>query len=1084
MINWIIEWCASNRFLVFTGTFLLVMAGIWSMNRIPLDALPDISDVQVIVHTAWEGEPPDIIEDQVTYPIVTALLAAPQVKAVRAQTMFNDSYVFVVFEDGTDIYWARSRVLEYLQTIQGRLPANVHPAIGPDATGAGWVYEYALVDHTHKYSLADLRSLQDWHLRYQFETVPGVAEVASIGGFVRQYQVQLDPNKLLAYGIPLSTVIDRVKTSTNEVGGRVLELSGTRYYVRGLGYLKSLADLENVPVNAKNGTPVLIKDLGTVSFGPDIREGVAEWQGQGETVGGIVVMRYGLNALNVINGVKKKLAEIKGSLPSGVEVVVGYDRAGLIQESIKTLQRDLIEEAIVVSLVIIVFLFHFRSALIPIITLPIAVVASFIPMYYLHVSSNIMSLGGLALAIGVLVDAAIVMVENGYRHLSEPPAKHPAPVSTVGPDHITYEESIEITESGEVTEKQRRRILINAAKQVGPALFFSLLIIVVSFVPVFLLEAQEGRMFKPLAWTKTVAVGFSSLLAITLVPVLMVSFIKGKLRPESANPISRFTQALYLPILRLCLKYRKTTLLLNLLFLLVTFPLMFRLGSQFMPPLYEGSSLYMPTSLPGIGITQASQILQEQDQILRTFPEVESVFGVVGRSDSATDNAPLDMYDTTLMLKPREQWRPGMTYEKLIREMDEKLQFPGLTNTWTMPVENRLDMALTGIKTPVGMKIQGTSLDGIQHLGAQIQQVLSGLPQVRSVFAEHVAQGFYVNVDVNRPEAAKYGLTIADVQQAVSSSIGGMNVAENVEGRERYPINVRYQRDFRDNVEELRRVLIATPSGAQIPIEQVAKFSFSHGPAMIRDEDGQLTGYVYIDLNTKDYGGFLQQASNALAQKLRLPAGYIYQWSGEYEFQLRAKERLKIIMPVVFFIIFLLLYMVFHSITEAFVLILPTFYAMTGGLILQWLLGYNFSVAVCVGYIALFGIAVETGVVMVVYLDEALDHRLASGHQITNKEIEEAAVEGAVQRLRPKLMTVFAVLASLVPILWESGIGSDVMKPIAAPIVGGMITSTIHVLILVPVFFVMMKERALRRNTLPKREAGTNNRLSGAFPES
>jgi Cu(I)/Ag(I) efflux system membrane protein CusA/SilA len=1066
VITWIIEWCARNRFLVFTGTFLLVMAGIWSMNRIPLDALPDISDVQVIIHTTWEGEPPDIIEDQVTYPIVTALLAAPQVKAVRAQTMFNDSYVFVVFEDGTDIYWARSRVLEYLQTIQGRLPANVHPAIGPDATGAGWIYEYALVDHTHKYSLADLRALQDWHLRYQLETVPGVAEVASIGGFVRQYQVQLDPNKLLAYGIPLSTVIDRVKSSTNEVGGRVLELSGTRYYIRGLGYLKSLADLENVPVNAKNGTPVLIRDLGTVSFGPDIREGVAEWQGEGETVGGIVVMRYGLNALNVINGVKKKLAEIKSSLPPGVEVVAGYDRAGLIQESIKTLQRDLIEEAIIVSLVIIVFLFHFRSALIPIITLPIAVIASFIPMYYLHVSSNIMSLGGLALAIGVLVDAAIVMVENGYRHLSEPSPNQATPVSTVGAERIAYEELVENTEKAQVTEKHRRRILIDSAKQVGPALFFSLLIIVVSFIPVFLLEAQEGRMFKPLAWTKTLAVGFSSLLAITLVPVLMVIFIKGKLRPESANPISRFTQALYLPILRLCLKYRKTTLLLNLLFLVVTFPLMFRLGSQFMPPLYEGSSLYMPTSLPGIGITQASQLLQEQDRILRSFPEVESVFGVVGRSDSATDNAPLDMYDTTLMLKPREQWRPGMTYEKLIREMDEKLQFPGLTNTWTMPVENRLDMALTGIKTPLGMKIQGTSLEGIQQLGSQIQQVLSGLPQVRSVFAEHVAQGFYVNVDVNRPEAAKYGLTIADVQQAVSSGIGGMNVAENIEGRERYPMNVRYQRDFRDNVDELRRVLIATPSGAQIPIEQVAKISFSHGPAMIRDEDGQLTGYVYIDLNTKDYGGFVQQASNALAQKLKLPAGYIYQWSGEYEFQLRAKERLKIIMPVVFFIIFLLLYMVFHSVAEAFVLILPTFYAMTGGLILQWLLGYNFSVAVWVGYIALFGIAVETGVVMVVYLHEALDHRLASGRQITNKEIEEAAIDGAVQRLRPKLMTVFAVLASLVPILWESGIGSDVMKPIAAPIVGGMITSTIHVLILVPVFFVLMKERALRRGTL------------------
>lgn len=1063
MIAWIIEWCARNRFLVFTGTFLLVMAGIWSMKRIPLDALPDISDVQVIIHTNWEGEPPDIIEDQVTYPIVTSLLAAPQVKAVRAQTMFNDSYVFVVFEDGTDMYWARSRVLEYLQQIQGRLPANVHPMIGPDATGAGWVYEYALVDHTHRYSLADLRSVQDWHLRYQLETVPGVAEVASIGGFVKQYQVQLDPNKLLAYGIPLSTVIDRVKSSTNEVGGRVLELSGTRYYIRGLGYLKSLADLENVAVTAKNGTPVSIRDLGTVSFGPDIREGAAEWQGEGETVGGIVVMRYGLNALNVIDGVKKKLAEVKASLPPGVEVVAGYDRAGLIQESIKTLQRDLIEEAIIVSLVIIVFLFHFRSALIPIITLPIAVVASFIPMYYLHVSSNIMSLGGLALAIGVLVDAAIVMVENGYRHLSEPPASSPATASTVGAEHVTYEDAVETSEPGEVSEKHRRRILIDAAKQVGPALFFSLLIIVVSFIPVFLLEAQEGRMFKPLAWTKTFAVGFSSLLAITLVPILMVIFVKGKLRPESENPVSRFTQAVYLPILRVCLKYRKTTLLINLLFLLVTFPLMFRLGSQFMPPLYEGSSLYMPTSLPGISITQASQLLQEQDRVLRSFPEVESVFGTVGRSDSATDNAPLDMYDTTIMLKPREQWRPGLNYEKLIQEMDEKLKFPGLTNTWTMPVENRLDMALTGIKTPLGMKIQGTSLEGIQQLGSQIQQVLSGVSQVRSVFAERVAQGFYVNVEVNRPEAAKYGLTIADVQQAISSGIGGMNVAENIEGRERYPINVRYQRDFRDNIEELRRVLIATPAGAQIPIEQVAKISFSHGPAMIRDEDGQLTGYVYIDLKTKDYGGFVQQATTVLDQKLKLPAGYTYQWSGEYEFELRAKERLKIILPVVFFIIFVLLYMIFHSVTEAFVLIFPTFYAMTGGLILQWLLGYNFSVAVWVGYIALFGIAVETGVLMVLYLHEAYERRMKAGTLLSEADIEAAVIDGAVQRLRPKLMTVTAVLASLAPILWASGIGSDVMKPIAAPIVGGMITSTVHVLILVPVFFMLMKKRELRR---------------------
>ena len=1040
MISRIIECCAHNRFLVFTGVLLLTLAGIWSMDHIPLDALPDISDVQVIIHTNWEGEPPNIIEDQVTYPIVTALLAAPRVKAVRAQTMFNDSYVFVVFEDGTDIYWARSRVVEYLQTIAGRLPANVHPGIGPDATGAGWVYEYVLVDRTHAHSLADLRSLQDWHLRYQLATVPGVAEVASIGGFVRQYQVNLDPNKLLAYGIPLSTVIERVKSSTNEVGGRVLELSGTRYMIRGLGYLKSLDDLGNVPVMAKNGIPVLIKDLGTISFGPDIREGVAEWNGEGETVGGIVVMRYGLNALTVIDGVKKKLAEIKSSLPPGVEVVSGYDRAGLIRASINTLKRSLIEEAIIVSLVITVFLFHFRSALIPILTLPIALAISFIPMYYLNVSSNIMSLGGLALAIGVLVDAAIVMVENGYRRLSERQAH--------------------------ASEPERLHILIDAAKQVGPALFFSLLIIVVSFLPVFLLEAQEGRMFRPLAWTKTLAVGFSSLLAITLVPILMVIFIRGKLRPESENPISRFTQALYLPVLRLCLRFRKTTLLLNLAFLLVTFPLIFKLGSQFMPPLFEGSSLYMPTALPGISITQASQLLQEQDRVLHSFPEVESVFGAVGRSDSATDNAPLDMYDTTVMLKPRENWRPGMTYEKLIGEMDAKLQFPGLTNTWTMPVQNRLDMALTGIKTPVGMKLQGGNLEQIQQLGAQVQQILSGLPQVRSVFAERVSQGFYVNVDVNRPDAAKYDLTIADVQQAVESGIGGMNVAENIEGRSRYPINVRYQRDFRDNVQELSRVLIATPSGAQIPISEVARVSFSRGPAMIRDEDGQLTGYIYIDLNTSDHGGFVHQASEMLRQKLQLPAGYTYQWSGEYGFQLRAKERLKIILPVVFFAIFLLLYMVFHSVTEAMVLIFPTFYAMTGGLILQWLLGYNFSVAVWVGYIALFGIAVETGVVMVVYLHESLEKRIASARPLSDADIHEAAIEGAVHRLRPKLMTVCAVLASLIPILWASGIGSDVMKPIAAPMVGGMITSTIHVLILVPVFFVLMKERALRRGTL------------------
>lgn len=1044
MIGHIIEWCAKNRFLVFAGVLGLILAGIWSLQHVPLDALPDISDVQVIVHTPWPGRPPNVIEDQVTYPIVTTLLAAPKVKAVRAQTMFGDSYIFVVFEDGTDLYWARSRVLEYIQGLGSRIPADAHPMLGPDATGVGWVFEYVLVDRTHRHSLADLRSLQDWQVRYQLETVPGVAEVATIGGFVKQYQVQLDPNKLLAYGIPLSTVIDRVRASTNEVGGRVLEMNGARYMVRGLGYLTSLKDLEEVSVNAKNGTPVLLRDLGTVTFGPDIREGVAEWQGEGEAVGGIVVMRTGENALNVINGIKTKVAEIAPTLPAGVEIHAGYDRSGLISDSITTLQRDLLLECVIVSFVTISFLFHFRSALIPILTLPVAILAAFIPMYFLHISSNIMSLGGFALAIGVLIDASIVIVENGFRHLSETP--------------------------GPITEKQRRRILIDAAKQVGPALFFSLLIIAVSFLPVFLLEAQEGRMFRPLAWTKTLSVAFSSLLAITVVPALMLYFISGKLRPESQNPFSRISQAIYLPVLRFALRHRLLTIAVNLLFLAATIPLALRLGSQFMPPLYEGSSLYMPTSLPGIGITQATQLLQQQDRIIRTFPEVESVFGTVGRSDSSTDNAPLDMYDTTIMLKPREQWRPGMTYEKLIAEMDAKLQFPGLSNTWTMPVQNRLDMQLTGIKTPLGMKIQGRTVEGIQAAGSRIEQLLSRLPESRAVYAERVSQGFYLNIDVDRMQAARYGMTVEDVQRAVESGIGGENIAENVEGRERYPINVRYMRDFRDTPEEMGRVLVATPTGAQIPLSAVAHLSFSTGPAMIRDEGGQLTGYVYIDLKTDDYGGFVKEANQALSRELKLPTGFNYQWSGEYEFQLRAKEKLKIILPVVFAAIFMLLYMIFRSVTESFVLIFPTLYAASGGLLLQWWLGYNFSVAVWVGYIALFGIAVETGVVMVVYLHEALDKRFQAGTQLTNEVIEQAAVEGAVQRLRPKLMTVTAVLASLAPILWESGIGSDVMKPIAAPVVGGMITSTIHVLILVPVFFVMMKERALRRGRLQSSE--------------
>jgi len=1040
MISRIIEICARNRFLVFATISMLTLAGIWSLQHISLDALPDISDVQVIVHSSWAGQPPDIIEDQVTYPIVTSLLAAPHVKAVRAQTMLGDSYVFVVFEDGTDPYWARSRVVEYLQQIGGRLPEDVHPAIGPDATGAGWVFEYAIVDKSGTHSLADLRSLQDWHLRYDLETVPGVSEVATIGGFVRQYQVRLDPNKMLAYGIPLSVVIDRVKASTNEVGGRVLDLSGARYMIRGLGYLRSASDLENVAVGSKNGAPVLLRDLGSVGLGPDIREGIAEWNGEGETVGGIVVMRQGMNALKVIDGVKRKFHEIAASLPPGVEILSGYDRSGLIKDSIATLRRDLLEEAVIVSVVILVFLFHFRSALIVILALPIAVLVSFIPMYFLGITSNIMSLGGLALAIGVLVDAAIVMVENGYRHLSERQKGDAFPVS----------------------DAERRQVLIGAAKQVGPALFFSLLIIVVSFLPVFLLEAQEGRMFRPLVWTKTLAVGSSSILAITLVPVLMVLLIRGKLRPEHANPVSRLTQALYLPVLRFCLRHRVLTIALNLLFLLATLPIVFKLGSQFMPPLFEGSALYMPTSLPGISIEQAKTLLQKQDALLRAFPEVESVFGSVGRSDSATDNAPLDMFDTAIMLKPREQWRHGMTYDKLIQEMDARVQFPGIANTWTSPVECRLDMELSGIKTPLGIKVQGPNTDGIERLAGQIQSVLATMPSQRSIFAERISQGFYINVEVDREEAARYGLSVADVQTAVSSGIGGKNVAENIEGRERYPINVRYEQDFRDSVERMRTVLIGTPSGSQIPLGQVARVSFSHGPAMIRDEDGQLTGYIYINLKDTNYGNFVDAANRLLHDKIALPANYSFTWAGEYQYEQRAKQRLRLIVPVVFGLIFLLLYMVFHSAVEVVVLIVPTIYAMTGGLLMQWLLGYNFSVAVWVGYIALFGIAVETGVVMVVYLHEAFERHLQAGDIHGTHDIEAAVIEGAVQRLRPKLMTVCAVLASLIPILWESGVGSDVMKPIAAPIVGGMITSTIHVLILVPVFFVMMKERTFR----------------------
>jgi copper/silver efflux system protein len=1065
MIHRLIDWCAANRFLVFTGTVVLTLWGIWAMTRTPLDAVPDISDVQVIVSTEWMGRSPDLIEDQITYPIVSSLISTPRVKAVRGFTDFGISYVYVIFQDGTDMYWARSRVVEYLQGIRGQLPEGVNPTIGPDATGVGWVFEYALVDETGQHDLAALRSFQDWYLRYWLAAIPGVAEVASIGGFVKQYQVNLDPNKLAAYNLAIKDVVSAIKASNNDVEGRLLEFSGREYMVRGRGYLTSVEDIERVSLGANQaGTPIRVRDVARVQLGPDLRRGVAELDGKGEVVGGIIVMRFGENALRVIDGVKAKLREVQSSMPAGVKLVPTYDRSGLIRESIHTLRRTLIEEAIVVSLVIIVFLFHFRSALIPILTLPIAVVASFIPMYYLGVTSNIMSLGGLALAIGVLVDASIVMVENAYRHVSE---RSEDDVAGADGGTASAADRERRDASGMVAYEDQPGAILRAAKQVGRAIFFSLAIIIVSFVPVFLLEAQEGRMFRPLAFTKTFAMAAASVLSITLVPMLMTIFIRGRrLKPESRNPVSRLFTSLYDPIIRLALRWKWTALVVNFAVVPLTIPLLYVIGSEFMPPLYEGSQLYMPTAPPGLSITEATKLLQVQDKMLRKFPEVDTVFGTVGRGTTSTDNTPMGMVNTTVTLKPREQWRPGMTLEKLQAGMDAELQFPGFPNVWTQPIRNRLDMLLTGIKTPVGIKILGANLDEIQRLGEQIERVLQPIPGTRSVYAERVAQGYFTDIRIDREAIARHGLTIGDVQDVIESAIGGQNITRTIEGRERYPVNVRYERGFRQDLPDLERVLVKTPMGAQVPLAQLAEITFTPGPSMIRDEGGQLAGYIYVDTATRDIGGYVEAAKQAVAAKVQMPPGYTLQWTGQYEFQVRARERLKLLVPLVFFIIFMLLYMTFHSAAEAMIVMLSVVYAMTGGVILQWLLGYNFSVAVWVGYIALYGVAVQTGVVMVVYLHEALDRRLRRGGEITPEDVREATIAGSVLRLRPKLMTVTVVMVGLVPIMWSSGVGSDVMKPIAAPIIGGMITSTIHVLVITPVIFYIMKLRALRKGTL------------------
>ena len=1044
MIERIIDWCTANRFLVCTATIALTLWGVWALGETPLDAVPDISDVQVIVATPWEGRSPDLIEDQVTYPIVTSLLSTPRVRTVRGFTDFGISYVYVIFEDGTDMYWARSRVVEYLQGIRGLLPDGVNPAIGPDATGVGWVFEYALVDESGEHNLAELRSFQDWYLRYWLASVPGVAEVATIGGFVKQYQVNIDPNRLAAYDLSVKDVVRAIQASNNDVAGRLLEFAGREYMVRSRGYLTSADDIRQIALGADaSGTPVLVDDVAQVRVGPDMRRGVAELDGRGEVVGGIVVMRFGENALRVIDRVKAKLLEVEASLPSGVTIVPTYDRSVLIRDAIGNLGRTLIEEAVVVSIVIVLFLFHVRSALVPILVLPIAVVASFVPMYYLGVNANIMSLGGIALAIGVLVDAAIVMVENGYRRVSE----------------ADFEEG--------TRAEQQRQIVIDAAKQVGRPIFFSLAIIVISFGPVFLLEAQEGRMFRPLAFTKTFIMVFASALSITLVPVLMTVLIRGRrLQRASRNPLNWLFMRLYEPILRLALRWRWTALIVNFALVPLTVPLLLSIGSEFMPPLYEGSILYMPTAPPGLAVGEASRLLQIQDKLLAEFPEVERVFGTVGRATTPTDNSPMGMVNTIVTLKPREAWRPAMTLPRLQAAMDEALQFPGFPNVWTQPIRNRLDMLLTGIKTPVGIKILGADLNVIQRLGEQIEQIVQGVEGTRSVYAERVAQGYFTDIRIDRAAIARYGLTMADVQDVIQFALGGQTVTRTVEGRERYPVNVRYARSFRETLPAIEQVPVRTPSGAHVPLGQLATVQIMSGPAMVRDEDGQLAGYVYVDTATRDVGGYVDRLRQAIGEQLTLPAGYTLDWTGQYEFQVRARERLQVLIPIVFFVIFILLYVTFHSVSEAVAVMRSVVYAMTGGVLLQWWLGYNFSVAVWVGYIALYGVAVQTWVLMVTYLHEALDQLLDRGGEITEADLREATIRGSVLRLRPKLMTVGVTLAGLLPIMWSTGVGADVMKPIATPIIGGMVTSTIHVLVITPVIFYLMKRRALRRGTL------------------
>jgi len=1036
MIARLIEGSARNPILVILCVVLLASWGLWAGFQVPLDAVPDLSDVQVTIYTEWQGRSPTLIEDQVTYPIVTSLLAGPKVKRVRGVSEYGVSYVYVIFEDRTDLYWARSRVLEYMQKLTGKLPSGVTPTLGPDATGVGWVYQYALVDESGAHDLAQLRSLQDWYLRFQLESVPGVAEVSAIGGFVKQYQIEVDPNTLAAYRLPIKTIIEAVRNSNAEVSGRVLEMAGTEYVIRGRGYLRSIDDIELIPVGTDGrGTPILIRDIAHVHIGPDQRRGVAELDGKGQTVGGIVIMRAGENALAVIERIKAKLAEITPALPKGVHIVPTYDRSDLIHRAIAVLREKLVEESVIVSLVAVVFLFHLRSALVAILILPVAVLLAFIPMAYLHITSSIMSLGGIAIAIGAMVDAAIVMVENAHKRLEQSP------------------------------KADRIETIIAAAKEVGRPLFFSLLVIAVSFLPIFALEAQEGRLFTPLAYTKTFSMLFATALSVTLAPVLMVLLIRGRIRAETKNPLNWLLVTLYRPIIVGALRLRWLTLGLAVVVVGFTAPIFSRLGAEFMPPLNEGTILYMPTTVPGLSIPESAKVLQIQDQLLMTFPEVERVFGKMGKAPTATDPAFVGMAEITVTLKPESQWRPGMTWDRLLDEMDAKLRIPGFPNIWWMPIQTRTEMITTGVRSPVGIKVLGPDLKIIEKIGLEIEQVLANVPGTKSAFAERLNEGYYLDLTVNRREAARYGLTVGDVQAVITTAIGGETVTTTVEGRERYPVNVRYKRELRDDPDRLKRVLIPTPSGAQIPLGQIAEMVITQGPPSIADEAGALAGLVSVAVSGRDLRGYVQDAQRAVRDRVTLPSGYRLIWTGQYEHLVRAEERLKLVVPVTIGIILLLLYVNFGSLAKSLIVLLSVPFAAIGAIWYLDYLGYNLSVAVWVGIIALAGVAAETGVVMLVYLDEAYERRVREGRMTTAHDLREAIMEGAVQRVRPKMMTVAAIMGGLLPIMWTTGTGADVMKRIAAPMIGGMVSSTILTLIVIPVLYFIWKRGILRSDT-------------------